>query len=142
MRVLLHNVDNKHHFVGTNAAGLQTHFDTPPEEGGAGNAPGPMQTVAMAMGACSGIDVVDILKKSRQSVETFSIEIDYERARDQSPAVFTKIHAHYIFEGDLDPEKVHRAIELSVRKYCSVSRMLEKTAEITFSYSVNGERYE
>jgi putative redox protein len=140
MKVYLKHLDTRH-FVGRNEAGLETHFDTPPEEGGSGSAPGPMQTVAMALGACSGIDVVSILKKSRQSINSFDIEVEYERA-DRTPAVFTTMHLHYILNGDLDPRIVSRAVALSVGKYCSVTRMLEKTATITYSYSVNGTRYE
>lgn len=141
MKVFVKHLDTRH-FVGRNEAGLETHFDTPPEEGGSGSAPGPMQSVAMALGACSGIDVVSILNKSRQSIDSFEIEIDYEREKDKTPSVFTKIHLHYILTGNIDPKKVLRAVSLSVGKYCSVTRMLEKTAAITYSYSVNGTRYE
>ena len=141
MKVYLKHLETRH-FVGRNEAGLETHFDTPPEEGGSGTAPGPMQTVAMALGACSGIDVVSILTKSRQSIESFDIEVEYERAADKTPSVFTKIHLHYLLTGDLDPKKVLRAVELSVGKYCSVTKMLEKTAAISYSYSVNGTRYD
>jgi putative redox protein len=58
------------------------------------------------------------------------------------PAVFTHLHVHYQLEGDLDPDKVRRAIDLSLEKYCSVSRMLEKTADISYSFSVNGTEYD
>ncbi len=101
-----------------------------------------MQLVAMGLGGCSAMDVVTILNKQRQQIESLSIQIDAERATDQVPAVFTDIHLHYALGGNLDAEKVRRAIDLSLEKYCSVSRMLEKTARITYSFSVNGERYE
>ena len=142
MKVTLERLDDAFHFVGRNEDGIETHFDVTEAEGGANRAPGPMQTVAMAAGACSGIDVILILQKQRQDIETFGVEIDYERATDQVPAVFTEIHIHFRLTGDLDPQKVQRAIDLSIGKYCSVSRMLEKTATITWSYAVNGTRYD
>lgn len=117
-------------------------MDTSVQQGGTGAAAGPMQLVLMGLGGCSGIDVVKILKKSRQDVKTFHIELDAERAQDEIPAVFTKIHARYILTGDLDPEKVRRAVDLSLEKYCSVARMLQKTATITYSFSVNGVLHE
>lgn len=140
--VKLTRTDDAYHFVGRNAAGREAHFDTGPEEGGSGAAPGPMQTVAMALGACSAIDVVSILKKSRQEITKFDIDVEYQRAEGEIPAVFTKVHVHYLLEGDLEPEKVQRAVKLSIEKYCSVSKMLGKTAAISHSFSLNGDRYE
>lgn len=142
MRVTLRRLDEAFHFVGRNEDGLETHFDITEEEGGHNHAPGPMQTVAMAVGACASIDVVMILQKQRQEIETYDVEIDYERAQDQVPSVFTKIHVHFLLTGALDPHKVRRAVALSVGKYCSVSKMIEKTATITAAATVNGERFE
>jgi len=141
MRVTLDRIDGNFLFRGRNEHGAEALFDTTPEEGGTGSAPGPMQTVAMALGACSGIDVVSILRKGRQELVDFHIDVDYERATDLTPAVFTKIHIKYALTGDLDLEKVRRAVDLSVRRYCSVTRMLEKTASIETSFSVNGTTY-
>lgn len=142
MRVTLDRIDSNYLFRGRNEDGVETHFDTSPDEGGSGKAPGPMQTVAMALGACSGIDVVSILRKGRQEIEAFHVDIDYERARDQTPAVFTSFHVHYSLDGELDPDKVRRAVELSIEKYCSVTEMLRSTATIEYSFSVNGTRYD
>lgn len=142
MNVHLTRTDDAHHFVGRNAAGNETHFDTGPDEGGSGQAAGPMQTVAMALGACSAIDVVNILQKARQDITSFEIDVEYERATDEIPAVFTDMHVHYTLGGNIDPEKARRAVELSVTKYCSVSKMLSKSVAISHSFSVNGDRYE
>ncbi len=141
-RVTLRRTDGAYHFVGRNAAGKEVHFDTGPVEGGSGQGAGPMQTVAMALGACSAIDVVNMLRKARQDLAGFDVDVEYERAKDRIPAVFTDLHVHYSLEGDVDPDKARRAVELSITKYCSVSKMLSETATITFSFSVNGIRYE
>ena len=142
MTIHLHRLDDAFHFLATNEAGNEVHFDITEEEGGTGQGAGPMQSVIMALGGCSSIDIILILKKQRQDLRDFSIDIDYERATDQVPALFTRIHAHYTLTGDLDPDKVRRAIDLSLNKYCSVAKILEKTVPITASFSVNGTRYE
>ena len=136
--VTIRRLDNRHHFLGTNESGSTLGFDTDPP-GGVGQGVGPMQAVAMAIGGCSGIDIVDILTKGRQNLEGFEATIEYER--EGTPAVFSRIHVHYVLTGDLQPEKVRRAVDLSINKYCSVAKMIEKTAAITASFSVNGTHY-
>ena len=142
MRITLHRLDDAFHLLATNEAGNEVHLDVSPAEGGAGQGAGPMQTVIMALGGCSSIDIILILQKARQNIERFDVEIDYERAKDQVPALFTTIHVHYLFTGDLDAGKVRRAVDLSMNKYCSVAKILEKTATITSSFSINGTRYD
>ncbi len=103
-----------------------------------GIAPSPMEVVLMGMGACSSIDVVDILQTGRQQVTDCEVNLSSERA-EEAPRVFTKINAHFIVSGnDLNEKKVKRAVELSMEKYCSVAKMLEQAAEITSSYEVIG----
>lgn len=101
----------------------------------------PMQMVALSFGGCSSIDILTILQKQRQAVTHFDVAVDGERA-DAVPAVFTRLHAHYRLEGDVDPDKVRRAIELSLDKYCSVSKMLEPTVALAYTFTINGETYE
>lgn len=102
----------------------------------------PMEMVAMGFGGCSSIDILTILEKQRQSVDHFDVEVDAKRDEDGTPAVFTALHVHYRVEGDVDSDKMRRAIELSLDTYCSVSKMLEKTATLSYSFSVNGTTYE
>ena len=100
------------------------------------NAVTPMESVLIAVGACSSIDLVDILKKSRQEVSHCVCELSAERA-ENAPRFFTAIHAHYIVQGDKVSEKhVRRAVQLSVEKYCSVMLMLEKNIAITTSFVI------
>ena len=141
MRVSLNRLDPPFHFIARNDAGKEIHLDTGIGEGGTGKGVGPMQAVVMALGGCSAIDIALILSKGRQEVEGFDIEIDYERATDQTPALFTGIHAHYVLTGDLHVGRVRRAVAMSLDKYCSVAKILEKTARITASFSINGTRY-
>ncbi len=110
--------------------------DGSPDHGGGDTGPRPMELVLAALGGCSGIDVALILEKSRQDVTDCRITLDGERA-DAVPAVFTDIHVHYTVVGnDLDPKKVERAVSLSMDKYCSVTRMLQSSVNITHSFEI------
>jgi len=88
------------------------------------------------MGGCTLIDVMFILRKSRQAFSDMRVELEAQRT-EEIPRVFTRIHAHFIVSGnDLDPKRVARAIDLSAEKYCSASRMLGAVAEITHDYEI------
>jgi putative redox protein len=97
----------------------------------------PMQLLLAGIGGCSTVDIVLILQKQRQNVADIQVQVQGERAKDQTPAVFTDIQLHYTLIGDnLEEEKVRRAIDLSIEKYCSVAKMLEKTANISYSFEI------
>ena len=109
------------------------------ELSGDGNAVGPMESVLMAVAGCSSIDVVSILKKMKLDLKDIQVEVNGERATDQTPAVFTKINVHYKLYGDIPEAKAERALELTFTKYCSVSVMLQKAAEINYSFEIIDE---
>ena len=118
-------------FSGSTESGFNQTLD------GNGESLSPMETVLLAVGACSSIDVVDILKKRRLTITDCVCELDAERAAEP-PRVFTKIHAHYKVSGENLKEKdVERAVSLSADKYCSVMLMLKGNVNITTSYSIN-----
>lgn len=98
-------------------------------------APGPMEMLLGALGACTATDVVSILAKKRQKLESLEIEISGERAADP-PRVWTKLELVYKLRGALDEKAVRDAIHLSESKYCSVSAMLKKSAEVTFRFEI------
>lgn len=102
---------------------------------GAIGAVGPMLSLLMAMGACSGIDIVMILEKQRQSFDTLTIEVAGEREQEVTPALWVKAHVHYILTGSVEPAKAEKAAQLSVDKYCSVAETLRR-AGCAISYSV------
>ena len=123
-------------FVGESPSGHGVVMDGSPEVGGRNMGVRPMEMLLLGMGGCSSFDVVGILKKSRTDFVDCQVELEAERA-DDVPAVFTRIHAHYIVKGrNIKPETVERAIELSMEKYCSASIMLGKTAEITHDFEI------
>jgi putative redox protein len=98
-------------------------------------APGPMEMLLGALGACTSVDVVMILAKKRQRLTSLEVVITGERA-SEPPTVWTKIEMVYRLAGDLEDKAVRDAIELSQSKYCSVAAMLRKTAEITYRFEI------
>lgn len=123
-------------FVGQSASGHSVVMDGAPEIGGENLGIRPMEMVLLGMGGCTAIDVIMMLKKSKQDVRDCHIEVSAERA-DTIPKVFTKIHVHFIVTGkDLNQARVERAVGLSAEKYCSVSKMLEKAAKVTHGYEI------
>ena len=124
-------------FVGTPESGARITLDALAEHGGSGQGPSPMETVLLALGGCTGMDVVSILQKMRAPLEGLEIRIAADRA-DTHPKVFTRITLEYVFSGpDLQPDQVKRAVELSQEKYCSVSAMLRRAADLTYSWRID-----
>ncbi len=138
MQITLHRNDSAYGMTATNAVGKIINMDASPAMGGSDNGFRPMETVLAALAGCSTIDVIEFLKKQRLTDFDLSVVVSGERATEQIPAVFTKIHLQYTFKGtDLSIKKIERALELSITKYCSVAKMLDKTAEVTYGYSLS-----
>ncbi|MGK5744312.1 OsmC family protein [Proteus mirabilis] len=114
-------------FVGESSSGHQVMMD-----GNSGDkAPSPMEMVLIAAGGCSAIDVVSILRKGRHQVTDCEVKLTSKR-REEAPRLFTDINLHFIVSGKALTDKiVERAVQLSAEKYCSVSLMLGKAANIT-----------
>lgn len=120
-------------FIGRSESGHNVVFDAADDNLAA---PTPMEMVLMSAGCCSSVDVVSILKKSRQQVTDCEVTVTGERA-ETVPRVFTKIHLHFDVTGNEVSEKhVERAVSLSADKYCSVALMLAKGLEVTHSFAV------
>ena len=125
-------------FAGIPESGAGITLDALPEHGGSGQGPSPMETVLLALGGCTGMDVVSILGKMRAPLEGLEIRIRADRATTH-PQVFTRIVLEYVFSGPgLQADQVQRAVDLSQEKYCSVSAMLRRTADLTYSWRIAG----
>ncbi|HBO5452263.1 TPA: OsmC family protein [Pseudomonas aeruginosa] len=124
-------------FLGESGSGHVVVMDGPPDHGGRNLGVRPMEMVLIGLGGCTNFDVVSILKKARQPVESCEAFLDAERA-DEEPKVFTKIHVHFVVKGrGLKEAQVKRAVELSAEKYCSASIMLGRGGvEITHDYEI------
>ncbi len=137
MKVTLVRQNQAVHLEGQNEEGLRVHTDGSASIGGESKGMRPMELLLTSLGSCSSIDVITILQKMKQPLEDLRIEVEGTRKEGEIPAVFTHIHLHYHLTGALDPVKVARAISLSMETYCSVSKMLEKSVEITTEYSIH-----
>lgn len=134
----LKRLNDAFHFTAENEDGVTVHLDSSPDSGGMNLGMRPMQMLLAAMGGCSAIDIIQILKKQRQVLRDLKITVQGEREKDAVPSLYKTVHAHYQFFGELDADKVEKAINLSIDKYCSVSQTLEKAgAKITHSFEIN-----
>jgi len=123
-------------FVASDDKGHSIVMDTSKEHGGEGSAFTPMQLLLVALGGCTGMDVVDILLKQRQKLTGFEIVVSGERVTEY-PRVYSKVHVEYKLKGENLREKaVNTAIQLSEDKYCSVGATIGETAKISHSHSI------
>ena len=120
-------------FVGHTPSGHSVLLDTDHTRN---SAPTPMELLLVALGSCSGVDVVSILKKKRQDVSAYRVEVRGER-RDEHPRSYKRMAVHHIVTGrNISEQSVAQAIQLSEEKYCSVAATLRPTAEIVSSFEI------
>src|SRR5438045_1851593 len=120
-------------FIGISPSG---HAQTIETDSHRRSAASPLELLLLALGGCTGVDVIDILKKKRQHVTDYRIEVHGDR-REEFPRAYTKLYVKHIVSGRGVSEKVvARAIELSDQKYCSVAATLRGAAEIVTSYEI------
>lgn len=124
-------------FSAKSATGHTVVLDGAPEHGGHNMGMRPMEMVLIGVGGCSSFDVISILEKSRQAVESCEVFLEAERA-EVEPKVFTKIHLHFVIKGhNLKEAHIKRAVELSAEKYCSASIMLGRAGvNISHDYEI------
>jgi putative redox protein len=137
MKVSVKRTNDNYRMEATNESGNLIVMDASKNIGGEENGFRPTQLLLAAVGGCTAIDVIMILKKQRQEIESFEVEVDGEKEKVEEYSLFRDIVLHYKLKGKIDRDKAERAIQLSLDKYCSVSKTLEATAKITFRLSLN-----
>ena len=138
MKITLNRINDDYLFECTNAAGNKITLDNTSQPDAKGVSP--METVLMAVAACSGIDMISILKKQRQIIQNFSAEVEGERVQVDEAKPFKTITVKFFLKGEIDSKKALKAAELSFEKYCSVSKTLEPNVTVDFEVHVNGEK--
>ena len=136
MKIELHRLNDAFHLEAVNESGNTVHLDASPAIGGENKGFRPMQLLLAALGGCSTIDIVNILRKQRQDVQDIRISVEGEREPGVEPSLWQTIHVQFTLTGNLDAEKVGKAVDLSMKKLCSVAKTLEKTATITYDYTI------
>jgi putative redox protein len=119
-------------FIATSPSGHAMAIDS---DRASNKAPGPMELLLLALGACTASDIVIILEKKRQNLESLEVICSGERAAEP-PTVWTRVEMLYRLRGQLDDAAVKHAIQLSEDKYCSVAAMLRKTAALSWRYEI------
>jgi len=133
----LKRIDEDYLFETTDEAGKTMVMDIPTDQGGHGGGVRPMQALLSAMGGCSGVDVVMILKKQKETIEQFEMVISGERAVGKEPALWETINIVFKLKGSMSQEKAEKACALSIDKYCSVAATLRAAgAVITWSVEI------
>ncbi|MES2796911.1 MAG: OsmC family protein [Bacteroidota bacterium] len=139
MEVELIRVDEAFHFEAKGNSGNIVHIDAAEKVGGTNSGSRPMELLLMGLGGCTAIDVLIILKKQRQQIDSLKINVAGERVKIEGTEMtpFRKINIHFAFTGQLSIEKAKKAIILSMEKYCSATAQFSPSAEITHTFTVN-----
>lgn len=137
MEINLIRKNDKFNFEAENAVGQTVVLDANPAIGGEGRGFRPMEMLLVGLGGCSGIDVVNVLTKQKELLNDIKIKITASRKEDETPSIFEAINIHFDLYGNLNIQKVERALDLTFDKYCSVSNILGRSATIDFSYTIH-----
>ncbi len=137
MKIQLKRLNDNYHFETKNERGDIIHLDNKSEPNPQGASP--MELLLMGIAGCSGIDIVMILKKQHIELDDLQMEVEGTRVDGAVPNVFTGINLKVLLKGDFSELKAKRAVDLSIDKYCSVAKMLEKTAEISYEVYLNNK---
>jgi putative redox protein len=123
-------------FTGTTPSSHTINIDTGIEVGGSASAPEPNELLLLALGSCTGMDVIAILRKKRQVVTAYTINVYANQAKEH-PRVYTEILVEHIVEGrGVDPKAVARSLELSLTKYCPVHALLARATRVEHAYRI------
>ena len=128
--ITLKRLDNDYQFETTDEAGQVVTMDIPVDQGGHGNGVRPMQALLSALGGCSGVDIVMILKKQKETIEQLEMVINGERAVGKEPALWETIHIGFKLKGTMTKERAEKACSLSIDKYCSVAATLRAAGAV------------
>jgi len=137
MKINIKRLDDDYQLEAVNEEGNTIMMDGATEIGGHNKGMRPMQLLLAAVGGCSAIDVILILKKQKQEISSFEVEVEGETEKVEEHKLYRDIVVHFKIRGKVDEKKANKAAQLSLEKYCSVSKTLEPTANITFKVTVN-----
>ncbi len=136
MKVTLNRLNDDFLFEAKGASDVSVYIDNKTD--GVTKGASPMELILMGIGGCNAIDVISILKKQRQVVDSYKIEVEGKRKEVGEAKPFESAHVTIFIEGDINPEKAKRAASLSFEKYCSVSISLKGCVKVTYAIVLNG----
>lgn len=106
---------------------------------GKGTGPTPKELLLIGLGGCTAMDILGMLRKQKQTLESLEIEVNVDTSEGGHPAVFTRGTMKVLLRGQIDEEKAVEAVHLSQTKYCGVSAMMTKAFPIEYSVELNGK---
>lgn len=138
MKIEINRIDDAFHFEAKGSSNIVVNIDAAENIGGHNAGARPMELLLMGLGGCTSIDVILILKKQRQNLEDIRLIVEGQRETIEGTHMspFRKINIHFILKGKLDEQKVKKAIELSMEKYCSATAQFSGSCEITNSFEI------
>ena len=137
MKVILNRLNDDYLFEAKGANEVSVLIDNKTDDIAKGASP--MELVLMAVGSCNAIDIIYVLKKQRQEIKSYKIEVEGNRIDGPAAKPFDSIHVTIYLEGDIAEAKAKRAAALSFEKYCSVSLTLTGCVNVTYHIVLNGK---
>jgi len=128
--ITLKRTDSNYQFQTLDETGQLMTMDIPKDQGGHGNGVRPMQALLSALGGCSGVDVVMILNKQKETIDHYEMVITGDRPENKEPALWEKVHIVFKLKGSMTKEKAEKACGLSIDKYCSVAATLRAAGAV------------
>jgi len=139
-RIKLKRINDAVNFKAINQYGKSILMDGSENIGGIGNGVRPMDTLLMGLAGCSAIDLVIFLKKMKQNLIDLDIDVVGEIKQMDGWTEFSNIKMTFNVWGEIKEKKLQKALSLSIEKYCSVAKILEKSATIEYDYILNPEK--
>lgn len=136
MKISMKRLNNAVHLQAQNEDGNIVDIDGSPNIGGENKGVRPMQLLLMGLGSCSSMDVISILQKQKQQITDYEVVVNGDREEGAIPSLFTDIEIEFIIKGKVDQKKAEKAVQLSMDKYCSVTKIMEKTATISHKVTI------
>ena len=138
MKVTLNRINEDFLFEAKGNSDVPVYIDNKTDNSPKGVSP--MELLLMGVGGCSAIDVISILKKQRQEITSYKMEVEGQRKEVREAKPFEAIHVTLYLEGNIDEAKAVRAAQLSFEKYCSVSITMEASVKVTYDIILNGKK--
>ncbi len=135
MNIQLNRVDDAFRLEASNVRGDKLYSDGSTKIGAGEQGWRPMELLLVSLAGCSAIDIISVLKKQRQTISDFKIDIDGEKV-DGIPSPYKSIDIHFTITGSVKDVKMKKAIDLTKGKYCSVYFSLHPDIEVTYTYTL------
>ncbi len=133
---------SKMRFAATTGSGHTVYMDSMPNVGGDDSAARPAELPFVGLAGCTGMDAISILRKMKQDVQSYEVEVEGVDRTEEYPKYWKEINVVFHVTGDVDPKKLARAINLSRTRYCGVSAIMKGVVKFHYFYDLNGERVE